>query len=783
MGVMSLRSTRTATVAMAVAALLMTGACTNTDEGGTDSDTERIELIDSATASFVVTGSVNQVFVSDAKPEEELLLVDADGAVVDTATTDDQGSLIYRLVDEGDNMRVVSAQDNTVQSETVDVLDADESQPVQSFYDNQTLTEGFHYITTRDGTTLSAAVYLPPGDGPFPTVVEYSGYDPSDPTQNLRGTVEDLGLNPDDLCSTIKIICAKPAQPSSLLAAAAGYAVVAVNVRGTGCSGGAYDFFEPLQLLDGYDVIETVAAQEWVRGKVGMVGLSYPGISQLFVASTNPPNLAAITPMSVFHDTARGVLSPGGIYNEGFALSWADNVLDDAVAFGQGWTETVTEGGDTTCAANQRFRGQNVDATKKALANQYYTDDVAMPLDPSTFVDRIDVPVFMTGSWQDEQTGPSFSRLWDRFTKAPVTKFMAMNGAHGDGYSPETYAELKMFLDFYVAGQRTPLPDFLRSLGPSLLADTFGVTVQYPPERLIDGEFDDLRAQYEAEPDVTVLWDRGGDPSNLGAPESLGRTQFDTWADRDVAAQRWFLGPGGRLDDATPTASGGFTSFNTDLARAQRTTLPGDRIDEAFDALPTYDWVQDSEGAAAAFQTEPLERDTVILGGGSADLWIRADGEEAHVGVTLSEVRPDGTEVFIQVGQLKASRRAPGPNATEFDPDHTLRREDVEALKPGEWTEARVEIFPVGHVLRAGARLKLSVHTPGGDQARWAWIIDDTEPASIDIGTDAAHPSSIVLPIGNAVTGYRPEFPACPGLRAQPCRAAQAFTNTDRNGD
>ena len=38
-------------------------------------------------------------------------------------------------------------------------------------------------------------------------------------------------------------------------------------MRGTGCSGGAFDFFEPLAVLDGYDVIETVARQPWVRHK------------------------------------------------------------------------------------------------------------------------------------------------------------------------------------------------------------------------------------------------------------------------------------------------------------------------------------------------------------------------------------------------------------------------------------------------------------------------------------------------------------------------------------
>ena len=92
-----------------------------------------------------------------------------------------------------------------------------------------------------------------------------------------------------------------------------------MNIRGTGCSGGAYNFFENLQALDGYDAIETVAAQPWSTGRVGMVGISFAGISQLFVARTQPPHLDAITPLSVIDDTWRGTLYPGGIYNDGFA--------------------------------------------------------------------------------------------------------------------------------------------------------------------------------------------------------------------------------------------------------------------------------------------------------------------------------------------------------------------------------------------------------------------------------------------------------------------------------
>ena len=147
---------------------------------------------------------------------------------------------------------------------------------------------------TRDGTTLSAYVTLPGPieKGPYPTVVTYSGYSPSKPGMPIG--------NYDYLCDALPVLCNAPNDPAALIAALFGFATVGVNMRGTGCSGGAYDFFETLQLLDGYDVIETVAAQPWVAGhKVGMVGLSYPGISQLFVASTRPPSLAAITPLSV----------------------------------------------------------------------------------------------------------------------------------------------------------------------------------------------------------------------------------------------------------------------------------------------------------------------------------------------------------------------------------------------------------------------------------------------------------------------------------------------------
>src|SRR6202023_3948979 len=148
----------------------------------------------------------------------------------------------------------------------------------------------------------------------------------------------------------------------AVLANLMGFAVVDVNMRGTGCSGGAFDFFEPLQNLDGYDVIETIARQPWVRDhKVGMMGISYGGISQLFTAQLNPPALAAIAPLSVLDATAT-TLYPGGILNTGFAVRWAEERQVDAEpagpANGEHWAYEQIQKGDQTCAANRDLHGE-----------------------------------------------------------------------------------------------------------------------------------------------------------------------------------------------------------------------------------------------------------------------------------------------------------------------------------------------------------------------------------------------------------------------------------------
>src|SRR5437588_4731645 len=267
-----------------------------------------------------------------------------------------------------------------------------------------------------------------------------------------------------------------------------GFTVVDVNRRGTGCSGGAFDYFEPLQNLDGYDVIETIARQPWVlHHKVGMMGISYGGISQLFTAQTDPPHLAAISPLSVIDQTAT-TLYPGGILNTGFAVGWAMDRMHDALPAsptgGQAWAYERIQQGDRVCRQNQALHGEAVNLLAKIRDNSHYVPSVADPMSPITFVNKIRVPVYLACQWTDEQTGGHCADLTEHFTGTTRKWFTYTNGVHADSLDPQTFNRWSDFLQLYVAG-RPPATGCaaVRTASPVIYQRALGIGgVTLPPD-------------------------------------------------------------------------------------------------------------------------------------------------------------------------------------------------------------------------------------------------------------------------------------------------------------
>ncbi len=758
--------------AAGVAALgFVAAACSGTDSGSpatttVATTTTTVPLPTGSPADFEAHGSVGQVWLVDAPAATELSLHGRAG-IVATERTDEQGSLIFRNLAPGEY--VVSLAGSSAEQVTEPlVVTAPDDPPDASFYAAQTLevdpetNKGYGYLTTRDGTLLAYAVALPgPVDeGPYPTVVEYSGYSPA---------------NPDS------------PQPGTLIAQNLGYATVGVNIRGTGCSGGAFQFFEPLQGTDGYDAIEAIGSQPWVlHEKVGMVGISYPGIAQLFTAQYQPPHLAAIAPLSVIDDTYRGTLYPGGIYNNGFAKEWAEERQRDAEPFGQGWAADRRDAGDETCIANQQLRGQNPDLLELIdLSSFYERDDIAPEngyhwyqnldeLAPATFVDQIDVPVFLAGAWQDEQTGGHFATMLDRFSAAPLTRFTLVNGNHTESLTPEIMARWFEFLELYVAQRVPDMPIGFRALGPEVIgASTWGITVPFPDPRFSpDDTYDDVLAQYEAEDPVRILFENGaGCPDiAIGAPCPTFEATFSAWPIPETEARAWYLDGGGALVDA-PADAAGIDEFRY-VGDGQARMFEGG-TSELWRGLPELAWTQPVAGEAISALSEPLSETTVMAGSGSVDLWISATQPDVDLEVTLSEVRPDGTEYYVQVGWLRASHRTLDEAASsELRPVQTHRKTDAVDVPGDELVPVRVELFPFAHVFRAGSRVRLIVDAPGGSRPHWKFAIVPPEPgAAVTVGWGGDTPSRIVLPvIPGAGDGAPDEVPPCPALRGQPCR-------------
>ena len=284
------------------------------------------------TMTLTGNGSIDEAWVTGANPGDQVTLM-RDGSVVTVSgnpgQVDTLGSLIIRNLTPGPGY---SWMDTTTGQPTksFEVLAPGQNPaPNSALYTDQPMHQGLNYITMRDGISLAATVRFPYGQtcsaaDPCPTVIEYSGYDTAGPTDPIPSYLaQALGTTCSD-CGDPNLLPDSATAVGSVLARMVGFATVSVQMRGSGCSGGAFDLFGYPSDYDAYDAIEIVANQSWVaHHKVGMVGISYSGLSQLPAAGTDPPDLAAIAPMSPTDDLfSTGY--PGGIYNDGFAASWVE---------------------------------------------------------------------------------------------------------------------------------------------------------------------------------------------------------------------------------------------------------------------------------------------------------------------------------------------------------------------------------------------------------------------------------------------------------------------------
>ena len=429
--------------------------------------------------------------------------------------------------------------------------------------------------------------------------------------------------------------------------------------------------------------------------------------------------IRASKPVMTINKIAPTHIYPGGIFNYAFAGLWS--------FFAQpfySWGAAVegTTAGDATCAEHQQNRPASARYIPFLQAQEHpWDDELIRERSPIYNLKKIDVPVWTVMAWQDEQVGPRAVNLLSELD-VPFHAIVT-NGDHGMYRTEPALKELERFFDYYVKGK--------------------------------DNGFGDT-------PKVRVWWEAGRDGQR--APGWV--TEHGQWPPKNTKTKRLFLSTGGELRDKVgegqpdPYAYGGPTGQGIQNARYSGVTTQPDR----------YLWdVKPAPGTYAAYTSAPLEKDTSVLGSGSLDLWLASTAVDTDLQVTLTEVRPDGQEVFVQSGWLRAShRKLDEKKSTATRPYQTHQEADQQLLTPGGAVKARVEIFPFGHSFRKGSKIRVYVEGPKFLPELWGFAALPLPAANL-VYHDKDHPSSLALPV---LPGHQAPvgLPQCGTVVRQPCR-------------
>ena len=525
-------------------------------------------------------------------------------------------------------------------------------------------------------------------------------------------------------CGDPNLLPDSSTEVGSVLARVVGFATVSLQMRGTGCSGGAYDLFGYPSDYDAYDAIEIVAHQNWVANhKVGMVGISYSGLSQLPSAGTDPPGLAAIAPMSPTDDLfSTGY--PGGIYNDGFAASWigaahrrrqaggdADAAASSSRCRRPRSPASANRGPTTRSTPSWRPAAaplRPASPTRRCTSSPRASSSLVGPQmvapgtgpgrDPSLFDRRsmsdwathITVPVFVSGALEDEQTGPQWPALLDALPSSTPVYANMVNGGHIDSTDPQIISRWLEFLDIYVADKVPTDPGGLGAHGPrrvhQLRLGHLG-----PGTAAAPSASPRAKTPAKAQAEFAKKTPAGGGP--LRQRCRAGRCRGPPV---DLLGRRLKLAAEGQGPHLLLRHRRVAEHQGTQARRARRRSSWTPRCVPLTDLppvatpgppIPRWDWTTVPAADGVAFQTAPFTKATTIVGPATVDLWVKSATPVEDFQVTVTEVRPSASqEEYITSGFLRSSNQVDLADSTALFTDPSYLASQAGTLSPSSYT-------------------------------------------------------------------------------------------------
>ncbi len=578
-------------------------------------------------------------------------------------------------------------------------------------------------VPMRDGVGLATDVYLPKGEGPFPTVFVKTPYN----FNKISGSNLSIGVE----------------------AVERGYALVVQNERGRYYSEGEWEILGKPR-TDGYDAMTWIEEQEWSTGKIATFGCSSTAEWQMALAAQNHPAHAAMIPMASGAGIGRvgeyyeqGNWYKGGVHQTLFTV-WLYGVQQNIrpqfpAGLSQEQLQRLRKAYDLAASmpamdwAKHMRKLPSVDWLKDADGNEGPGADfmTRKPDDAGWYEgglyhdnEEFGVPAFWFNSWFDVSQGPNLAMfnharanasekdvrdgqyvmiaptLHCGFFRTPEHSDLIAGDLNVGNAYHDYYDTIFSFLDNYVKGEdndfheNTPRVQFY-----TMGSNEWASSDQWPPE---DAEL------------MTMYLDSGGHANSVFGDGTISTNAAD----------------GSGSDSFTYDPMNPVPSLGGGVCCNRGASLGGSFDQRGIEA----------RADVLVYTSDVLEDDMDVTGFVRAKLFVSSDAKDTDFTVKLVDVHPDGTAYNVDDTIFRTRFRE------GYDKEVFMEEGDVYELNPTAMSTSYE--FKAGHRIRVEIasskfpQYMRNLNTGGNNY-------DETEAviASNTLHHSAEYPSQIILPV------------------------------------
>ncbi|QDZ20691.1 CocE/serine esterase [Chloropicon primus] len=606
-----------------------------------------------------------------------------------------------------------------------------------------------YMVTMADGVELAVDVILPPerAGAPgekIPCVFHQTRYYRQWRLRKVLRPIEPFPMDPINLSF-------KKAFTNS------GFAIVSVDVRGTGASFGQWSApCQPKEREDSVEMLNWISQQSWCNGSIFCYGISYDAMAAMFTVSYKHPNVKACASLFSYFDVYSDLGAPGGVLLKYFFDNW--NQLVHALDSGR-LIEAPPPIGASFVAGFKGVKGVSKALVKKALESHETADlseatrqvinrddhpdalrglkmDDSSPYTRHRELRESNVPFFLVAGWLDGSARSSINVFWhcardsgSRLIIGPWTH----GGVQNAGLGPKQKSDFSSFHKIMKIGRSKLVAEvvkFFLSLAndcPSSSGGNEGVITYFT---------------MNAPDEIISRWRQ----TSCWPPSHLEDKVFYFGVDSAASDHRLSL-------TQVPPQSEAELAFSAE--KGQGPHHCNSRFHTMIFVGDLLNYKMGKYRHHVFMDSKPLDCHLEITGTPYLDLWVSSSHPDADIIVYLEDYDPvTGSVNYVTEGAFRARHRKLYPKAeceghyqSSVPPDipfyHTFDEADAEPLVPGEPARLVFEMMPTSYCFQRGSCMRLAFS--GSDEQHYLHNVQ--EGTEIKVVSGPGHESLVHLPI------------------------------------